>query len=134
MTLELMLCSLSFGLMNSIFLAKQRDGVSSWSFWRFCEAYEFASENGLEPPRANLPQFSLAVSKCEVCPTTQSFSGPQYAKQTEWYEEDNIELLCWEVLAKGFMEMLMKNIIVSCECDTNPRDGGKIVKGMMTFF
>ena len=80
-----------------------RWGLSNWSFQRFRQAYEFATENGLEPPCANSPQFSLAVPKCEVWPTTESISGPQYAKQIQWYEENKIELLCWEVLAKGFM-------------------------------
>jgi len=80
-----------------------RWGLSNWSFHRFRQAYEFATENGLEPPCANSPQFSLAVPRCEVWPTTQSISGPQYEKQIQWYEDNNIELSCWEVLAKGFM-------------------------------
>lgn len=78
-------------------------GVSNWSFERFRDAYELAMTLGLEPPRANSPQFSLAIPRCEVWPTTQSISGPQYVEQIQWYEERNIELLCWEVLAKGFM-------------------------------
>lgn len=64
-------------------IAKQW-GVSNWSFERFRQAYMFAMENGLEPPRANSPQFSLAVPKCEVWPTTQSISGPQCVTQIEW--------------------------------------------------
>lgn len=78
-------------------------GVSNWSFERFRAAYEYATFNGLQPPVANSPQFSLAVPKCEVWPTTHSVSGPQYEDQIAWYAEHDIELLCWEVLAKGFM-------------------------------
>jgi len=78
-------------------------GVSNWSFERFQDAYEYAVSNNLEPPRANSPQFSLAVPKCDVWPTTYSISGPQYKEQIEWYNQHNVELLCWEVLAKGFM-------------------------------
>jgi len=81
----------------------KRWGVSNWSFHRFRQAYEFATANGLEPPRANSPQLSLAVPKCEVWPTTETIAGPRYAKQIRWYEKNGIELLCWEVLAKGFM-------------------------------
>jgi len=78
-------------------------GVSNWSFERFRKAHDFALKNGLVPPSGNSPQFSLAIPKCEVWPTTQSISGPENVEQIEWYEENNIELICWEVLAKGFM-------------------------------
>jgi aryl-alcohol dehydrogenase-like predicted oxidoreductase len=57
----------------------------------------------MTPPIGNSPQFSLAVPLCEVWPTTQSVSGSEHVKQIEWYEENDIELLCWEVLDKGFM-------------------------------
>lgn len=78
-------------------------GVSNWSFERFRNAHDFAIKNNLIPPSGNSPQFSLAIPKCEVWPTTQSISGPEHIKQIEWYEDNNIELICWEVLAKGFM-------------------------------
>lgn len=81
----------------------RRWGVSNWSFERFRQAYEFARQHNLEPPAANSPQYSLAIPQCEVWPTTQSISGPQYDEQIEWYALHNVELLCWEVLAKGFM-------------------------------
>ena len=81
----------------------KRWGVSNWSYERFRQAYEFAMKHGLEPPAANSPQYSLAIPRCNVWPTTQSISGPQYEAQIEWYALHNVELLCWEVLAKGFM-------------------------------
>lgn len=77
-------------------------GVSNWSFDRFKEAYTYAVLNGLVPPTSNSPQFSLAVPRCEVWPTTHSISG-DCEEQISWYAEHEIELLCWEVLAKGFM-------------------------------
>jgi aryl-alcohol dehydrogenase-like predicted oxidoreductase len=81
----------------------KRWGVSNWSFDRFKAAYEYAQENGLVPPTANSPQFSLAAPSCEIWPTTQSISQPEHVEHIRWYEERGIELLCWEVLAKGFM-------------------------------
>jgi len=80
-----------------------RWGVSNWSFERFRAAHSFAIENGFEPPSSNSPQFSLAVPQCEVWPTTHSISAPEEISKIRWYEENNVELLCWEVLAKGFM-------------------------------
>lgn len=78
-------------------------GVSNWSFERFRTAHQYAIENNLVPPSGNSPQFSLAIPKCEVWPTTQSISDTKYLEQIDWYDENKIELLCWEVLAKGFM-------------------------------
>jgi len=81
----------------------KRWGVSNWSFERFQEAHSYALENGLVPPSANSPQFSLAAPRCEIWPTTQSISQPHHVEEIEWYESNGVELLCWEVLAKGFM-------------------------------
>jgi aryl-alcohol dehydrogenase-like predicted oxidoreductase len=81
----------------------KRWGVSNWSFERFQAAYEYATENAYVPPSANSPQFSLAAPSCEIWPTTQSISQPEHVEHIRWYQEKNVELLCWEVLAKGFM-------------------------------
>lgn len=78
-------------------------GVSNWSFDRFKEAYNFAIENGYHPPKANSPQLSLANPAVEVWPTTYSVSGSEHKEQIDWYRDNGVELVCWEVLAKGFM-------------------------------
>jgi len=78
-------------------------GVSNWSFDRFRQAYHFATLYGYVPPSGNSPQFSLAIPRCDVWPTTHSISDAEHVKQIEWYETKGIELICWEVLAKGFM-------------------------------
>jgi len=81
-----------------------RWGVSNWSFARFQEATFYALENGYMPPSANSPQFSLACPSCEIWPTTYSISDVEKKEdQLKWYGENNVELICWEVLAKGFM-------------------------------
>lgn len=74
----------------------KRWGVSNWSFERFQEAHSYALENGLVPPSANSPQFSLAAPRCEIWPTTQSISQPHHVEEIEWYESNGVELLCWE--------------------------------------
>lgn len=81
----------------------KRWGVSNWSFERFRAAHEYALKNGLVPPTANSPQYSLAAPACDVWPSTQSISQPKHSSEIEWYAENDVELLCWEVLAKGFM-------------------------------
>ncbi len=78
-------------------------GVSNWSFERFQEAHDFAMREGYVPPKANSPQLSLANPACEVWPTTFSISGKEHDEQVKWYQKHGVELLCWEVLAKGFM-------------------------------
>lgn len=78
-------------------------GVSNWSFDRFRDAFAFAKRHNLVPPTANSPQFSLAVPLCEVWPSTETISAPDYSYQIDWYEANDVELVCWEVLAKGFM-------------------------------
>lgn len=80
-------------------------GVSNWSFDRFRQAHEYAISQGLSTPRANSPQLSLARPQCDIWPTTYSISGTgrEQQRQIRWYEEHGVELVCWEVLAKGFM-------------------------------
>lgn len=89
---------------NAIVSTKKvkRWGVSNWSFERFRAAYKYAIENNLVPPTANSPQFSYAVPACDVWPTTQSISQYRQEVEIEWYAENGVELICWEVLAKGF--------------------------------
>jgi aryl-alcohol dehydrogenase-like predicted oxidoreductase len=74
----------------------KRWGVSNWSFDRFQAAHEYAIENGLIPPSANSPQFSLAAPVCDVWPSTQSLSQPRHALEIEWYGANGVELICWE--------------------------------------
>jgi aryl-alcohol dehydrogenase-like predicted oxidoreductase len=74
----------------------KRWGVSNWSFDRFQAAHEYAIENGLIPPSANSPQFSLAAPVCDVWPSTQSVSQPRHALEIEWYGANGVELICWE--------------------------------------
>ena len=78
-------------------------GVSNWSFERFQEAHDFACANGFQPPKANSPQLSLAAPACEIWPTTYSIAGEDHEDQILWYYQNGVELVCWEVLAKGFM-------------------------------
>jgi len=78
-------------------------GVSNWSFDRFQEAHDYALREGFQPPKANSPQLSLAAPACEVWPTTYSVAGTNNEDQINWYHQNGVELVCWEVLAKGFM-------------------------------
>ena len=73
-----------------------RWGVSNWSFERFRAAHEYATENGLVPPSANSPQFSIAAPACDVWPTTHSISQPHHEDEIKWYGDNGVELLCWE--------------------------------------
>lgn len=81
----------------------QRWGVSNWSLRRVHEAYNYAIENGKEPPTATSPQLSLAVPSNDVWPSTHSLSCPSKIKEIEWYKNHGVEVMGWEALAKGFM-------------------------------
>lgn len=81
----------------------KRWGVSNWTFERFKAAHSYAKANGLVPPSANSPQYSLAAPAGEIWPSTYSISAPENEEEIDWYQDRGIELLCWEVLAKGFM-------------------------------
>ena len=74
----------------------KRWGVSNWNFDRFQAAHEYAKSNGLVPPSANSPQFSLAVPDGEVWPSTYSISAPDNSAEIDWYQDRGVELLCWE--------------------------------------
>jgi aryl-alcohol dehydrogenase-like predicted oxidoreductase len=78
-------------------------GVSNWPQHRIAAAIHYANENNLAPPTTNSPQLSLAVPQREVWPTTVSVSGPNEKDAVDWYATHDINLYCWEVLAKGFM-------------------------------
>lgn len=81
----------------------KRWGVSNWCFARFQQAHDYALKNGLVPPTANSAQFSLAVPSCEIWPSTESISTPEQQHEIDWYRKNGVEVLGWEVLAKGFM-------------------------------
>uniref|UniRef100_A0A7S4IQS8 NADP-dependent oxidoreductase domain-containing protein n=1 Tax=Odontella aurita TaxID=265563 RepID=A0A7S4IQS8_9STRA len=82
----------------------ERWGVSNWTFERFKAAHSYAKAKGLVPPSTNSPQYSLAnPSDGEIWPSTYSISGQDKEEEIDWYQDRGVELLCWEVLAKGFM-------------------------------
>lgn len=78
-------------------------GVSNWPQHRIKAAIHYARAHGLMAPSTNSPQLSLAVPQVDVWPTTVSVSGPHETEALDWYAENNVNLYCWEVLAKGFM-------------------------------
>lgn len=75
-------------------------GVSNWTTKRIQAAIDYASHQGLVAPCVDSPQFSLATPTRSVWPGT-SYMSPS---RLQWYTpEKNVNIFCWEVLAKGFM-------------------------------
>jgi len=81
----------------------RRWGVSNWSKERIEQAYNYAMMTEQNPPSATSPQLSLAVPRGQVWPTTESVSCETKRPDLDWYAKNNIEVMGWEALAKGFM-------------------------------
>jgi aryl-alcohol dehydrogenase-like predicted oxidoreductase len=75
-------------------------GVSNWSTTRIQMAIDYAKQTGQAQPICDSPQFSLAQPTRAVWPGT-SYMSPE---RLQFYTEDrNVNVFCWEVLAKGYM-------------------------------
>jgi aryl-alcohol dehydrogenase-like predicted oxidoreductase len=78
-------------------------GGSNWSHHRVAEANAYAAEHGLEGFAVSSPQFSLAEMVREPWPGCVSISGPAGAEARRWYEQNDVALVPWSTLARGFL-------------------------------
>jgi len=78
-------------------------GVSNWTHERIQEANDFAKRHGLEPFRISSPQYSLAEEYAAPwAPGTVTIAGPKNAAAREWYASNNMPVLAYSSLARGF--------------------------------
>eukprot|EP01059_Diplonema_ambulator_P016892 TRINITY_DN28876_c0_g1_i1.p1 TRINITY_DN28876_c0_g1~~TRINITY_DN28876_c0_g1_i1.p1 ORF type:complete len:347 (+),score=64.53 TRINITY_DN28876_c0_g1_i1:77-1117(+) len=73
--------------------------VSNWSVERIAAACRYASDTGSVPPSCSSIQAALTRPQHEVWPgTTYMTPGDM-----RWYAENDMPVLAWECLAKGFL-------------------------------
>lgn len=77
-------------------------GGSNWTTARLAEANEYATANDLIPMQVSSPNFSLAEQAKEPWDGCITISGPEYAKDRNWYAEQKMPLFTWSSLAGGF--------------------------------
>ncbi len=78
-------------------------GGSNWTHQRVAEANEYAQAHGLEGFAVSSPQFSLVEMIKEPWPNCISISGPACAEARRWYHENDVALVPWSTLARGFL-------------------------------
>jgi len=75
-------------------------GVSNWTHKRLQEAINYCKENNLIKPIFSSIQYSiLKPPKDKLWPGTVHMNLDEY----QWYKKTKFPVLCWEVLAKGFI-------------------------------
>lgn len=75
-------------------------GVSNWKYYRIQEAIDYCQKNNLTLPKASSIQYSiLKPIKDKLWSGTISMDSEEY----NWYKKTKFPILCWEVLAKGFI-------------------------------
>lgn len=78
-------------------------GGSNWTHQRLQEANEYAAKHGLEPMRISSPSYSLAEQACEPwAPGTVTISGPTEEAARQWYAANQMPVLAYSSLARGF--------------------------------
>lgn len=85
-------------------------GVSNWTHQRIAEANQYAAEKGLNPIMISSPNFGLADQVSDPwgggCVT---ISGPANAPAREWYTENQLPVLAYSSLGRGFFSGLVKS-------------------------
>ncbi|MCD8067890.1 MAG: aldo/keto reductase [Lachnospiraceae bacterium] len=85
-------------------------GVSNWSHERIREANAYARENGLEGFRVSSPNYGLARQVADPwgggC---VSVSGPEGRSAREWYAKEQLPLIAYSSLGRGFFSGRFKS-------------------------
>lgn len=77
-------------------------GGSNWTYERIAECNAYARAHGLEPFTASSPNFSLAEMVAEPWGGCLSITGAENAEARRWYASENMPVLSWSSLARGF--------------------------------
>lgn len=85
-------------------------GGSNWTHQRIAEANTYASEHGLIPFSVSSPNFGLAEQVNDPwgggCVT---ISGPQNEDARAWYREQNMPVIAYSSLGRGFFSGKLKS-------------------------
>ena len=78
-------------------------GASNWSHERIAQANEYAREHGLREMEVSSPNFSLADYQADPWgPGNVSISGPRHEEAREWYRQNQMAVIAFSSLARGF--------------------------------
>jgi aryl-alcohol dehydrogenase-like predicted oxidoreductase len=77
-------------------------GGSNWSHQRIAEANEYAQKHDLVQMVASSPNFSLADQVKEPWADCTTISGKSGEAARQWYAKNQMPLLAWSSLARGF--------------------------------
>ena len=78
-------------------------GGSNWTHPRIEEANEYAAKHNLKPFTVSSPNYSLARQvKSPWGDDCITISGPENASVRQWYSDNNMPLLTWSSMARGF--------------------------------
>jgi aryl-alcohol dehydrogenase-like predicted oxidoreductase len=78
-------------------------GGSNWTHARIQEANDYAAEHGLQPFTASSPNFGLAEQVLDPWgPGCVTLSGPQNVEPRAWYQANQMPVLAYSSLARGF--------------------------------
>jgi len=78
-------------------------GGSNWTHQRIAKANEYAEKRGLTPFVASSPNYGLAEQvKDPWGPGCVSISGPENREAQAWYETNQMPVLAYSSLARGF--------------------------------
>lgn len=85
-------------------------GVSNWTRERIAEANDYAARKGLNPICVSSPNFGLAEQICDPwgggCVT---ISGPENEGVRQWYAENQMPVLAYSSLGRGFFSGRFKS-------------------------
>ena len=93
-------------------------GVSNWTHQRIEEANNYALSHGLEPFRVSSPSYSLAEQASEPwAPGTVTISGPTEEEARNWYAGNQMPVLAYSSLARGFFSGMVTRARFEAEKD-----------------
>ncbi len=112
-------------------------GGSNWTHKRIQEANDYAEAHGLEPFRASSPSYSLAEQAEEAwAPGTVTISGLTEQTARDWYAANQMPVLAYSSLARGFFSGMVTRERWEAEKDHIMSPGilfsGKATKDQLT--
>ncbi len=85
-------------------------GVSNWTDERIREANAYAEAHGLDGFRASSPNYGLAITADDPWGgETVSIAGPENQKAREWYAAEQMPVIAYSSLGRGFFSGKFKS-------------------------
>ena len=103
-------------------------GVSNWKHTRIAEANDYAKKHGLNGFSVSSPCFSAAKRILDPWGGSVDISGAENKSAREWYIENNMPVIAYSSLARGFLsgkyksydtKVFSENVPVEYNCTEN---------------